>query len=69
MGIGSDGILLFLADVDNRLKTWCLDFGDCHKSLLAHDDVIVAVNFIRCYLLTTSKDKQVEQIYARLGTT
>lgn len=31
---------------DKSVKIWGLDFGDCHKSFHAHDDVVTAVMFM-----------------------
>lgn len=61
MDISSDGTLLCSAGADKSLKIWGLDFGDCHKSLLAHDDSVMAVKFVpgTHYVFTASKDKQV----------
>jgi hypothetical protein len=29
------------------MQVWGLDFGDCHKSLFAHQDTVRAVGFVR----------------------
>jgi hypothetical protein len=29
------------------LQVWGLDFGDCHKSMFAHQDTITAVAFVK----------------------
>lgn len=29
------------------VQVWGLDFGDCHKSLFAHQDTVRAVGFVR----------------------
>ena len=28
---------------DKNIKIWGLDFGDCHRSIFAHDDSIMGV--------------------------
>jgi len=29
---------LITGSADKNIKIWGLDFGDCHKSIFAHDD-------------------------------
>ena len=41
MDISSDGALLVSSSADKNIKIWGLDFGDCHKSLFAHQDSIM----------------------------
>ena len=41
MDISDDGDLLATGSADKTVKIWGLDFGDCHRSLLAHDDSIM----------------------------
>lgn len=43
-------------------KIWGLDFGDCHKSIFAHDDTIVRIKFVpkTHYFFTSSKDKKIK---------
>ena len=36
-------MLLVTCSADKNIKIWGLDFGDCHKSIFAHDDSIMAV--------------------------
>jgi WD40 repeat protein len=36
MDISADSTLLATGSADKNLKLWGLDFGDCHKSFLAH---------------------------------
>ena len=31
---------------DKNIKVWGLDFGDCHRSLFAHADSVMAVAFV-----------------------
>ena len=33
-----DSSLLITGSADKNVKIWGLDFGDCHKSIFAHDD-------------------------------
>lgn len=41
MDVSDDGALLATGSADKTVKIWGLDFGDCHRSLLAHDDSIM----------------------------
>lgn len=36
--IGPDNKLIVTGSRDKTVKIWGLDFGDCHRSLFAHDD-------------------------------
>jgi WD40 repeat protein len=45
MDISSDSTLLASGSADKNLKIWGLDFGDCHRSLFAHGDSVMAVAF------------------------
>lgn len=36
--MSSDATLVVTGSADKSAKIWGLDFGDCHKSLFAHDD-------------------------------
>ena len=38
MDISSDNTLLITGSADKNVKIWGLDFGDCHKSIFAHDE-------------------------------
>ena len=31
---------------DRNIKIWGLDFGDCHRSIFAHEDNIVGLQFV-----------------------
>lgn len=57
--ISSDNTLLVSASADKNVKIWGMDFGDCHKSIWAHDDSITQVRFVKDthYFITVSKDK------------
>lgn len=45
MDISSDSKLLVTSSADKNIKIWGLDFGDCHKSIFAHQDSIMGVAF------------------------
>lgn len=62
MDISRDNTLIATGSGDKNIKIWGLDFGDCHKSFFAHQDVITGVKFLGTshYLLSTSKDKTIK---------
>ncbi|CAM9221958.1 unnamed protein product [Choristocarpus tenellus] len=41
MDTSDDGTLIVTGSADKTVKIWGLDFGDCHRSLLAHDDSVM----------------------------
>ena len=43
MDISSDSTLLVSGSADKSIKVWGLDFGDCHKSIFAHNDSVMQV--------------------------
>lgn len=59
MDISSDNTLIATASADKNIKLWGLDFGDCHKSLFAHQESVTSVQFVwgTHYFFSTSKDK------------
>lgn len=62
LDISSDSTLLVSGAADKNIKIWGLDFGDCHKSLFAHQDSVMAVSFVNKthYLFTAGKDRMVK---------
>ena len=46
MSISYDNKIMITGSADKNIKIWGLDFGDCHKSLFAHVDSIMALQFI-----------------------
>jgi U3 small nucleolar RNA-associated protein 12 len=63
MDISSDSTLIATGSADRNIKIWGLDFGDCHKSLFAHDDSVTGIVFIpkTHYLFTCGKDGKVKE--------
>lgn len=63
MDISSDSQVLATGSADRSVKIWGLDFGDCHKSILAHDDSVTSVVFVpkTHYFFTCGKDGRVKQ--------
>ena len=47
MDISHDSKLIVTCSSDKNVKIWDLDFGDCHKSLFAHDESVMQVAFER----------------------
>lgn len=45
LDISDDSKLCVTCSADKNAKIWGLDFGDCHRSLFAHDDSIMNVAF------------------------
>lgn len=62
MDISSDSTLLVSGSADKNIKFWGLDFGDCHKSLFAHNDSVMSVAFVNKthYVFTSGKDGAVK---------
>lgn len=59
MDISYDSKLIVTSSADKNVKIWGLDFGDCHKSIYAHDDSVMQVAFEKKshYFWTVGKDK------------
>ncbi|KAI1796288.1 WD40 repeat-like protein [Ganoderma leucocontextum] len=47
MDVSADSKLLVTCSADKNVKIWGLDFGDCHKSIFAHDESVMQVAFER----------------------
>ncbi|KAJ3552714.1 hypothetical protein NM688_g4006 [Phlebia brevispora] len=47
MDISQDSKLIVTCSSDKNVKIWGLDFGDCHKSIFAHDESVMQVAFER----------------------
>ena len=62
MDISYDSKLIVTCSADKNVKIWGLDFGDCHRSIFAHDESIMQVAFEKesHYFWTVSKDKMVK---------
>jgi U3 small nucleolar RNA-associated protein 12 len=62
MDISHDSKLLVTSSADKNVKIWGLDFGDCHKSLFAHDDSVMQVAFEAKshYFWSVGKDKMLK---------
>ncbi|QRV72846.1 small nucleolar ribonucleoprotein complex subunit Dip2 [Ceratobasidium sp. AG-Ba] len=62
MDISSDSKLIITCSADKNIKIWGLDFGDCHRSLFAHDESVMQVAFQRNthYFWSVSKDKMLK---------
>lgn len=46
LSISYDSKLIATCSADKNVRLWGLDFGDCHKAFFAHQDSIMAVQFI-----------------------
>jgi WD40 repeat protein len=62
MDISHDSKLIVTCSADKNVKIWGLDFGDCHKSIFAHDESVMQVAFEKDshYFWTVSKDKMLK---------
>ncbi|KAF8005594.1 hypothetical protein BT93_K0018 [Corymbia citriodora subsp. variegata] len=62
LDISSDGDLIVTGSADKNLMIWGLDFGDRHKSIFAHGDSIMAVQFVgnTHYMFSVGKDRLVK---------
>ena len=58
LDISDDGRLLVSGSADKNVKIWGLDFGDCHRSLFAHNDSVTQVAFVphTHYFFSVGKD-------------
>ncbi|ELV12398.1 WD repeat-containing protein 3 [Tupaia chinensis] len=58
-----DGALIATGSADRNVKIWGMDFGDCHKSLFAHDDSVMYLQFVpKSHLFfTAGKDHKIKQ--------
>ncbi|WVQ82103.1 hypothetical protein IAT38_004231 [Cryptococcus sp. DSM 104549] len=64
LDISSDSKLIVTCSADKNVKIWGMDFGDCHKSIFAHDDSVMQVQFEKeagsHYFWTVGKDRMVK---------
>jgi U3 small nucleolar RNA-associated protein 12 len=62
MDISDDSKLIVTCSADKNVKIWGLDFGDCHKSIFAHDESVMQVAFEKDshYFWTVGKDKMLK---------
>lgn len=62
LDISFDSRLVITGSSDRNIKIWGLDFGDCHRSLFAHDNTVTAVQFVpKTHLFfSAGKDNQLK---------
>ncbi|KAH8106121.1 WD-repeat-containing protein [Cristinia sonorae] len=71
MDISEDSKLIVTCSADKNVKIWGLDFGDCHRSIFAHDESVMQVAFEKTdkrdfnakpshYFWTVGKDKMLK---------
>ncbi|OBZ76824.1 putative WD repeat-containing protein C3D6.12 [Grifola frondosa] len=71
MDISADSKLIITCSADKNVKIWGLDFGDCHRSIFAHEESIMQIAFEKNdiregdakpshYFWTVGKDKMVK---------
>jgi U3 small nucleolar RNA-associated protein 12 len=58
LDVSSDGLLLATGSADKSVKVWGMDFGDCRRSMRAHEDSVQCVAFQpnTHYLFSGSRD-------------
>ena len=63
MDISFDNRLIVTGSSDRHVKIWGMDFGDCHRSLYAHEDSIMSVQFVAKthYFFTVGKDGKLKE--------
>ena len=54
--------MIVTSSADKNVKIWGMDFGDCHRSIFAHDDSVMQVAFEKDshYFWTVGKDQTVK---------
>lgn len=63
MDISFDNRLIITGSADRHIKIWGLDFGDCHRSIFAHEDSIMGVQFAAKthYAFSVGKDGKLKE--------
>uniref|UniRef100_A0A3Q4MUF5 WD repeat domain 3 n=1 Tax=Neolamprologus brichardi TaxID=32507 RepID=A0A3Q4MUF5_NEOBR len=63
LDISHDSTIIATGSADRNVKIWGLDFGDCHRSMFAHDDSVMFLQFVpKTHLFfTAGKDKKIKQ--------
>ncbi|KAH9642122.1 hypothetical protein HF086_007432 [Spodoptera exigua] len=63
LDISYDSNIIATGSADRNVKIWGMDFGDCHKSIFAHNDSVTSLQFVPSthYFFTASKDGKVKQ--------
>lgn len=61
MDCADDGSILATASTDKTIKIWGMDFGDCHRSVVAHEASVTCVRFVpkTHYIVTSGRDGRV----------
>jgi U3 small nucleolar RNA-associated protein 12 len=63
MDVSYDDAIIVTGSADRNVKIWGMDFGDCHRSLFAHDDSVMGIQFIpkTHMFFTCGKDGKIKQ--------
>lgn len=63
MDISFDNRLIVTGSSDRHIKIWGLDFGDCHRSIYAHEESIMSVQFVAKthYFFSVGKDGKLKE--------
>ena len=59
LDISSDNSLLASGGNDKNIRFWNTDYGDCRKSVFAHEAALTSVAFVKDthYLFSAGKDR------------
>ncbi|EFX77767.1 hypothetical protein DAPPUDRAFT_53813 [Daphnia pulex] len=60
MDISYDSTTIITGGADRNIKIWGLDFGDCHRSIFAHEDSILGVSKTHLFF-SCGKDGKLKQ--------
>jgi U3 small nucleolar RNA-associated protein 12 len=63
MDICYDSTIICTGSADRNIKIWGMDFGDCHRSLFAHEDTVTSIKFVpkTHYFFSCGKDGGIKQ--------
>lgn len=56
--VSSDNNLLVSGSSDKYIRVWGMDFGDCHRAILAHNGAVTQVKFVKetHYIISAGRD-------------
>lgn len=63
MDISADSRLIVTGSADRHVKIWGMDFGDCHRSIYAHEESVTSVQFVgkTHYFFSVSRDGKLKE--------
>jgi len=62
LDISSDSTLVVTGSADKNVRIWGIDFGDCHRSLFAHDETVTQILFVpgTHFFFSSGKDGRIK---------